>query len=285
MKRLFTILMMAAMVAVSCSKDTTSEIDNSPKIEFEDSKAFMKCIVNWDKNHDGQFSEAEAAAVTSLGEVFSWCEMESFDELKYFTGITAIEDDAFYYCSNLKSIPIPANVTTIGKHAFANCSDLKSVYCLIATPPTLGEGAFDDNDMSRKIYVPTASVSAYKAAWNQYATAIVGYGNSTSAPLERIELSAETTTIAPSKSLQITVTYYPENAEKPELYWKSSNHDVALVGMNGKVTAFEVGTATITAYTYDEKISASIDITVADNSPITFADSDVICSNCIGRGI
>ena len=107
-------------------------------------------------------------------------------------------------------------------------------------------------------------------------TAIVGYGNSTSAPLERIELSAETTTIAPSKSLQITVTYYPENAEKPELYWKSSNHDVALVGMNGKVTAFEVGTATITAYTYDEMISASIDITVADNSPITFADSDVL---------
>jgi hypothetical protein len=36
---------------------------------------------------------------------------------------------------------------------------------------------FNDNVSGRKIYVPTASVDAYKSAqyWSNYASAIVGY--------------------------------------------------------------------------------------------------------------
>lgn len=45
------------------------------------------------------------------------------------------------------------------------------------TPPTLGGRVFEDISSSVKIYVPTQSVDAYKAAtnWKNYASKIVGY--------------------------------------------------------------------------------------------------------------
>ncbi len=48
------------------------------------------------------------------------------------SSVKTIEEDAFYFCSNLKSIDIPGNVTSIKERAFGNCYDLESV--------TLSEG-------------------------------------------------------------------------------------------------------------------------------------------------
>jgi hypothetical protein len=54
---------------------------------------------------------------------------------------------------------------------------MTSVYCKSTTPPTGGNGMFGGNAANRKIYVPTASVNAYKSAtyWSDYADYIVGY--------------------------------------------------------------------------------------------------------------
>ena len=41
--------------------------------------------------------------------------------------VTAIGDDAFYYCLPLKEVTIPQSVTSIGERAFANCSNLNSL--------------------------------------------------------------------------------------------------------------------------------------------------------------
>ncbi len=42
-------------------------------------------------------------------------------------GVTAIGQDAFYYCSNLENIVIPEGVTSIGWRAFYGCSGLQTV--------------------------------------------------------------------------------------------------------------------------------------------------------------
>ena len=83
----------------------------------------------------------------------------------------------FSHCSGLTSNTIPDGVTSIGYRAFSLCSKLASVYCKPTTPPTLEAAAFSSNATSPQIYVPTASVDAYKAAegWSSYADAIVGY--------------------------------------------------------------------------------------------------------------
>ncbi len=95
----------------------------SPNIVFADANVKALCVANWDTNEDGELSEAEAAAVTSLENVFTNnIDIISFEELQFFTGLTSIGDKAFYECSKLRSVIIPSGVTSIGLLAFFNCS-------------------------------------------------------------------------------------------------------------------------------------------------------------------
>ena len=70
-------------------------------------------------------------------------------------------------------------VTEIGFSAFQSCYNLTSVTVNASTPPTLGGYAFDATN-NCPIYVPAASVDAYKAAtiWSNYASRIQAIPNS-----------------------------------------------------------------------------------------------------------
>jgi surface protein len=57
--------------------------------------------------------------------------------------VTAIDQVAFYKCSNLKHVSLPKTIQEIGELAFRNCPSLESVYCHAMTVPTLSESAFD----------------------------------------------------------------------------------------------------------------------------------------------
>ena len=97
-------------------------------IEFTDDAVESLCLTNWDADENGNLNKDEVAAITDLGSVFANnTDITTFDELQYFTGLTSIGEQAFYYCSNLKSIIIPENLTTIGNRAFYVCSGLKSL--------------------------------------------------------------------------------------------------------------------------------------------------------------
>lgn len=89
--------------------------------------------------------------------------------------ITKIGESAFVNCSVLKTITIPEGVTEIGMLAFDYCSALTTIYCKPSTPPTIYNWSFGEEVSGRKIYVPRASVEAYKNSWISYADAIVGY--------------------------------------------------------------------------------------------------------------
>lgn len=82
----------------------------------------------WDTNGDGELSHEEVAAVTTIGTVFqNNTDIEFFNELKHFSGLTALEANAFSGCSNLCNIAIPANVATIDVSSFKGCSQLMQV--------------------------------------------------------------------------------------------------------------------------------------------------------------
>ena len=116
----------------------------SPVIFFADAKVKALCVANWDTNGDGELSEAEAAAVTTLRNVFKENRViTSFNELQYFTGLTSINSEAFYYCTKLSSFIIPANVKSIGNNAFFDCESLTSLI-IPRSVTSIGTGAFLD---------------------------------------------------------------------------------------------------------------------------------------------
>ena len=121
-------------------------------ILFADPNVKAICVANWDTNHDGELSKAEAAAVTTLGTVFkNKADITSFDEFQYFTGLTAVEADAFYNAS-LTSIVLPNTITEIKLRAFSR-TRLTSIQFPEGLT-TIGERAFDNAESLEYVKFP-----------------------------------------------------------------------------------------------------------------------------------
>ena len=138
----------------------------------------------------------DLAGVTQIGHyTFAYC--RSLASINIPNSVTYIDGYAFYYCDALTSVTIPDTVTNInnyafnyagltsvtigsginriGVSAFNRCSNLASVTITKTTPPTLAStNAFSNTDENLIIYVPAASVTAYKTAsnWSSFASRI-----------------------------------------------------------------------------------------------------------------
>ena len=144
-------------------------IDNTI-ITFADATVKERLVQICDYNKDGEISMWEAAAADNIPSFDSY-ELTSFNELKYFTGITTIPSKAFINCSKLISITIPENVTSIGDNAFSGCTSLTQLYCMAEEPPLVST-AFDDYSMRDLDAVDKSSVTLYVPAsgFNLYST-------------------------------------------------------------------------------------------------------------------
>ena len=155
----------------------TNYIDPCANIDFAHETVKAICVANWDTNQDGELSYAEAAAVTSLGEAFKNNEnITSFNELQYFTGLTNINDEAFSSCRSLTAVTLPPSVLTIGNVAFSGCTGLTSITVEAITPPTLGNGVFDNVLVIIPVYVHCGSLEAYQN-YNNTGTPWGGFTN------------------------------------------------------------------------------------------------------------
>ena len=101
-------------------------------IDFADENVKAICVSNstgWDQDHDGELSYVEAAAVRDLEYYFQFNEeIETFNELQYFTGLTEIWYNAFEDCTNLTSIMLPESITLIEVYAFSGCESLTDIW-------------------------------------------------------------------------------------------------------------------------------------------------------------
>lgn len=136
-------------------------------IVFQDPVAKSASVYLGDTNGDGELSYAEAAAITDLTLIFKdQVEMQYFNELQYFTGLTAIGDNAFSGCVNLSAITLPPTITSIGNYAFGYsvdnlgypvpCSSLQS----IVIPPSvtsIGYYAFSQSGLTEVILPPSVT--------------------------------------------------------------------------------------------------------------------------------
>lgn len=110
----------------SSAIDTGVEYKREGNIVFADSAVKAICVENWDANGDGELSYDEAAAVTDIGDYFIGTDITSFDEFKYFTGVTSIWG-SYKNCTSLTSIDIPNSVISIEVATFKGCSSLSRI--------------------------------------------------------------------------------------------------------------------------------------------------------------
>lgn len=106
---------------------------------------------------------------------FAYC--LSLTSMTVPAGVAEIEPSTFEGCSALITVVLPNTINEIDALSFSGCTALQSIYCAAVTPPRLAAGTFDNVASGAIIYVPAASVDAYKTApsWSLYADKIVGY--------------------------------------------------------------------------------------------------------------
>lgn len=99
------------------------------------------------------------------------------EELIIPDNIERIGSSAFQECTGIKRVTIGSGVKKIYAGVFYDCANLAELYCMPTTPPAMSEMALTNCSSELKIYVPSGSVDAYKAAegWSEYKNRIVGY--------------------------------------------------------------------------------------------------------------
>ena len=135
--------------------------------------------------------------------------------------VTSIGSSAFNGCSGLTSINLPESLESIGDEAFANCTSLQEVYCYATTPPSCGDGAFENSlsdasssnaatratssetDYTTTLYVPSGTLELYQAAsvWQDFPSIVemgsdtaidyISAGESVTTPISYITLSGQ----------------------------------------------------------------------------------------------
>lgn len=174
---------------VSLSLQAIADDIPEGNIVFEDPAVKTICVKQWDTNHDGELSYAEAAVVTELGG-FSWNqEITTFNELQYFIHVTTVCDfnscpnltsitlpestetigvGAFDYCYSLLSIRIPESVNNVSINAFNHCVRLREIHFDSSTPKI----SYPWPEIA-VLFVPDDAVNAYKEAWPDHTNVIV----------------------------------------------------------------------------------------------------------------
>lgn len=136
-------------------------------------------FVNTPANNEIWYTTYDNQVVTPKGVFNTTIKSNTYENgmgvITFNEDLTSIGYEAFKSILTIESVVIPASVTLIDGDAFYGCNSLYDVYCLPTTPPDCRYGAFSDYST---IYVPSASVDAYKSApeyWTYYTSKIVGY--------------------------------------------------------------------------------------------------------------
>lgn len=91
-------------------------------------------------------------------------ECENLISMTIPNSVTKIGSDAFYNCKSMTTLVLGSGLTSIGDEAFRGCSAITAITCHALVPPECGNFVFSEVVESIPLYVPAASVNAYKNA-------------------------------------------------------------------------------------------------------------------------
>lgn len=159
-----------------CSSLSSVSFEDASKITEIGDGAFIGSAISGDiafvnlEKISNSFQSTNIERVMSLGKVTT------------INGVTSgYTQSLFSYCENLTFVHLPKTLTELIGFAIGKCASLTTIVCSAVTPPVLSNAAFNGTALT-SIYVPDASLEAYKTAtnWNTYADRIKplsGYDN------------------------------------------------------------------------------------------------------------
>ena len=163
---------------------TSVTLGSHVNIDPEDDNPFMNCgsLVSFEGDNDlisedrhslikdgiliatataGLTNYQTPSSVTQIGaQAFYGSTLKTISILY---GVTSTGWAAFAQCANLERINIPKSVTNISDWAFSGCTSLQQVGMDSATPPELGDNAFDNTNDTFVIAVPGAGYWEYQS--------------------------------------------------------------------------------------------------------------------------
>lgn len=92
-------------------------------------------------------------------------------------GTTELDSWVFEGCGKLTTVNLPSTIQNMGYSTFANCLVLANIYLRAQIPPFISPytDIFKGSNSEVNIWVPRASVEAYKEKWSTYKDNIKGY--------------------------------------------------------------------------------------------------------------
>lgn len=193
-------------------------------------------------------------SVIAIGDdAFSGC--TALETLQIGNSVKSLGVRVFRDCANLKNIVLPPSVETIGGYAFYGGKSVETIVMgasvrslgvstfsdcpasavyITAQPPPDADGATFSN-YSGMLYVSGEVVAeAYRTSWpcwNNFRN-VVAMVEPTDMKLEgNLEISGK-----PGDTFQLTVVLEPENVSLPQIFWRSTDPEIATVDANGLVT-------------------------------------------------
>ena len=142
------------VIKIAKGNDNNDHPNGDDIINFRDlavKSALLKLGV--DTTGDGEISYGEASKYQNTLSFEKNTAIYSFKELQYFTGVTAIVDNAFKGCTRLFEIILPENITSIGTSTFNGCSSLTSII-IPENVTSIGSNAFYGCSFLSKINIP-----------------------------------------------------------------------------------------------------------------------------------
>ena len=192
-----------------CSQLTSISLENVIAIEaYAFSESGLSGIIsapNLSGNlKTGAFYKTNVEEVADLGTI---------TQIQNYTTATG---GVFGYCERLKKVTLPSTLVRIVDYTFYRCSALATVIVRATTPPSLGANVFNNTPIAQgtgHIYVPDASLEAYKTAtnWVSFADRIH--------PLSEIEGNA--LGLVSDGNAYIVTDYYPNTYDNVEVEFES----------------------------------------------------------------
>lgn len=125
------------------------------------------CSYPWFAYYDLVKAVVFGEGIENLGRATFMC-YRNIEKLMFPNSLKSLGFWAFYGCTSLTEVAIPANVVDVSS-AFSYCCNLKRVTCLANHPPIIDKYTFDDIAKEAELYVPGDSVEEYKQnyCWNK----------------------------------------------------------------------------------------------------------------------